>query len=285
LSSIALICINGIPKPIAQDIADATESGPVNYSVLDEAQQAVLTMVSRDQYARYTDDVILERRVYLSKAEALWWRKLGHGLTIKEFFSFPSPINSAESRLHNCVTALLLVLGTLLYYFFDIPWIFVFMAYGFLARVISGPRLDPQAFFVLFVLRPLVVEKMGILKNEYVSSSPKRFSQACGLVFASLLVVFSFLEINLGVWIVSGIFFVASFTAALLDYCIACHLFNLAISLGILPETFCEECAVKYVKGTAAACKSPPGKARKPQSVATPPATSPSASDLAADQV
>jgi hypothetical protein len=39
---------------------------------------------------------------------------------------------------------LLLVLGVLLYIFFDTFWVFVYMLYGFLARVTCGPRLDPQ---------------------------------------------------------------------------------------------------------------------------------------------
>jgi hypothetical protein len=40
--------------------------------------------------------------------------------------------------------------------------------YGYLVRLLSGPRMDPNAFFVLFVLRPLVVDRLGWLEHSFV---------------------------------------------------------------------------------------------------------------------
>ncbi|CAN0406798.1 unnamed protein product, partial [Discosporangium mesarthrocarpum] len=88
------------------------------------------------------------------------------GLTLREFFTFPSPVNSAESRLHNMLVSVLVLVASCLAYYYSSPWAFVVINYGFLARAVCGPRLDPQAFLVLFLLRPLAVDRMGLLKNQ-----------------------------------------------------------------------------------------------------------------------
>lgn len=65
------------------------------------------------------------------------------GLTLKTFFSFPSPVNSAESRLHACL-ATFLVPAACFFAAKGVPWLWAFIAYGFAARVACGPRLDPS---------------------------------------------------------------------------------------------------------------------------------------------
>ncbi len=54
---------------------------------------------------------------------------------------------------------------------------------GFLARTLCGPRLDPQAYFVLFVMRPIFVDRLNLLSNTFHPGPPKRLAQFMGLMF------------------------------------------------------------------------------------------------------
>lgn len=96
-------------------------------------------------------------------------------MTLQEFFSFPTPINDAESRLHNSVTWILVCASMLLDYFVGFPYLYFYVLYGFTVRVLTGPRLCPNAFFILYILRPAMV-KLGILKNLFLPSPPKRYT-------------------------------------------------------------------------------------------------------------
>lgn len=66
------------------------------------------------------------------------------GLTVRRFFTFPSPINSAESRLHACLCTLLVAAALALSWFTGSHWLWVYVAYGYMARALCGPRVDPQ---------------------------------------------------------------------------------------------------------------------------------------------
>lgn len=64
-------------------------------------------------------------------------------LTVREFFKFPSPVDAIESRLH-AMTLLFSVSAALLSILLGFPWLWLYLTYGFLARSLCGPRVDPQ---------------------------------------------------------------------------------------------------------------------------------------------
>ncbi|CAM9701263.1 unnamed protein product, partial [Hapterophycus canaliculatus] len=66
-------------------------------------------------------------------------------LTVPEFFTFPSPVDAIESRLHAFLTVLLVVAAVALSISLRFPWLWLYLIYGFLMRSLCGPRLDPQA--------------------------------------------------------------------------------------------------------------------------------------------
>ncbi|KAG5190039.1 hypothetical protein JKP88DRAFT_252508 [Tribonema minus] len=109
--------------------------------------------------------------------------------------------------------ALIIIVANLLAYFADFPYLFIYLLYGFVARTLCGPRLDPQALLVLFVVRPLAVDKLGLLKNKFVPSPPKRFSQAVGAFFSMLCLVFALVELWIALWVVSAMFLGAALLA------------------------------------------------------------------------
>ena len=69
---------------------------------------------------------------------------------MKDFFSFPNPVNDKAARTVAAVV-LLEVLVTLAtgWYWLTIP-----LAYGFWARVLAGPRLSPLGWTAMHVIGP-----------------------------------------------------------------------------------------------------------------------------------
>ncbi|MSV45711.1 MAG: DUF4395 family protein, partial [Actinobacteria bacterium] len=63
---------------------------------------------------------------------------------IASLFSFPNPVNEVSARL----VAGAVVLIALAAIIFAQPWIMVVLAYGFIARVLTGPSLSPLGQFV-----------------------------------------------------------------------------------------------------------------------------------------
>jgi hypothetical protein len=68
--------------------------------------------------------------------EMLWTRK--------NFFTFPHPVNVVDARIHALCTMTGVTLHCALMYFADFPYMYIWLGYGFLARTLCGPRIDPQ---------------------------------------------------------------------------------------------------------------------------------------------
>ena len=91
-------------------------------------------------------------------------------------FTFPDQINEVSARLV-AAGVVLMCAATLA---FRQPWLLVPLAYGFFARVLSGPRFSPLAQLVTRVVTPMIP-----VAAKLVPGPPKRFAQAVGLVMAS----------------------------------------------------------------------------------------------------
>ena len=62
---------------------------------------------------------------------------------------------------------------------FDLRWVTIVIAYGFVARVLTGPTLSPLGQFVTRVVTP----RLGIAERP-VAGPPKRFAQGMGVAFS-----------------------------------------------------------------------------------------------------
>ena len=58
---------------------------------------------------------------------------------MRDLFEFPNPVNEVSARL---VAGGVVILGRLTIAL-DQPWLMVVLAYGFVARVLTGPTLSP----------------------------------------------------------------------------------------------------------------------------------------------
>ena len=146
---------------------------------------------------------------------------------------FPRVINEKAARTVAAVVALTgaVALAT------GAHWLLVPLAYGFWARVLTGPRLSPLAQLATKVVAP----RLGPPRE--VAGPPKRFAQGMGAAMTTLGV----LALALGWTTVTAVLLALLVTAATLEaalgLCLGCKVFAGLMRAGVIPETVCVECA------------------------------------------
>lgn len=152
----------------------------------------------------------------------------------EKWFSFPNPVNETSAR----IVAGGVVIEGLLFLSFRQWWLLVPLVYGFLARVLSGPRFSPLGLLATKVITPRLH-----VEHRFVPGPPKRFSQGIGLVFtASALIAWAAGASTASYVLIAGLV-VAATLESVFAFCIGCAIFNRLIRLGFIPEGVCLECA------------------------------------------
>ena len=152
----------------------------------------------------------------------------------RSLFSFPNPVNEVSARLVAGGVVLMSVVTIVL----DQPWLTTVIAYGFVARVLTGPKLSPLGLLVTRVVTPRLP-----VREKLVAGPPKRFAQGIGAV---LTVTAAVLALGFGkaaaAYVVLGAVVVAATLESVFAFCIGCTIFAGLIRVGLVPETVCEEC-------------------------------------------
>src|SRR6202046_3543520 len=86
----------------------------------------------------------------------------------RALFSFPNPVNEVSARLVAGGVVVMSVLTIAL----NLKWATAVIAYGFVARVLTGPSLSPLGQFMTRVVTPRLH-----LAVRSVPGPPKRFAQ------------------------------------------------------------------------------------------------------------
>jgi hypothetical protein len=153
----------------------------------------------------------------------------------ESLFSFPDPVNEVSARLVAGGVVALSVLTIAL----NVPWLTAVIAYGFLARVASGPTLSPLGQLVTRVIVP----RLPIAARP-VPGPPKRFAQAIG---ATLSVAAAVLALPLGLtsaaYVLLGLLIAAATLESVFGLCLGCRMFALLMRAGMIPPEVCERCA------------------------------------------
>jgi hypothetical protein len=150
-----------------------------------------------------------------------------------DLFTFPNPVNEVSARL----VAAGVVVMCLLTMSFNLKWATVVIAYGFAARVLSGPTLSPLGQLVTRVLTP----RLHVPAHP-VAGPPKRFAQGIGLAFSLSALVLTIAGDWGAAQIVLGLLAAAAFLESAFGLCLGCKVFALLIRLGVVPEEVCERC-------------------------------------------
>jgi hypothetical protein len=149
-------------------------------------------------------------------------------------FSFPNPVNEVSARL----VAGGVVLMSLAAIVFGQPWIAAVIAYGFVARVLTGPTLSPLGQLVTRVITP----RLGVAPRP-VPGPPKRFAQGMGAVFSVTAAVLGLgLGLHTAAYALLGLLVFAATLESVFAFCIGCRLFALLMRAGIIPASVCERC-------------------------------------------
>ena len=151
---------------------------------------------------------------------------------LRALFTFPNPVNEVSARLVAAGVVVMCALTIAL----DWHWATVIIAYGFVARVLTGPTLSLLGQFVTRVVTP----RLGI--ERPVAGPPKRFAQGMGAAFSLTALVLT----GLGFWTAAEVFLGLLTAAALLEsafgLCLGCRVFALLMRAGVVPEDVCERC-------------------------------------------
>ena len=149
-------------------------------------------------------------------------------------FSFPNPVNEKAARVVAGVVLVtaVVILATGAY------WLLIPLAYGFWARVLTGPTLSPLGW----AAQNLIAPRLGPRKP--VAGPPKRFAQGMGAAMATVaLICWLVLGSHPATDVVLGLFVVAAGLESIFAVCIGCQVFARLMRLGVIPESVCVECA------------------------------------------
>jgi hypothetical protein len=153
---------------------------------------------------------------------------------LAEIFAFPNPVNEKAARTVAFVVMLFACLTLLTGWY----WLLSPLAYGFLARVLTGPTLSPLGRFASQVVAP----RLG--PEKPVPGPPKRFAQAMG---ATITIAAAVATLGFSAYGIADVLLAALVLAAGLEsifaYCLGCQVFALLIRAGIVPKRVCTECA------------------------------------------
>jgi hypothetical protein len=150
-------------------------------------------------------------------------------------FTFPNPVNDYAARtvaggvVVMCVAAIA----------FRQPWILLPLAYGFWARVLSGPTVSPLGQFATRVVAPRLP-----FAPRLVPGPPKRFAQGIGVVFSTTALVLWFgFGLGTATWVVLAMLAAAAFLEAAFGLCLGCKAFGVLMKVGVIPEEVCLACS------------------------------------------
>lgn len=149
-------------------------------------------------------------------------------------FSFPNPVNELAAR----TVATGVVLMALAAIIFDAPWITLLLAYGFVARVMFGPRFSPLGKFASSVVGARFGRNARLLPGP-----PKRFAQAMGAAFTCAAAGCWLAGTPTAALVLLGILLIPAIAEGGFGYCIGCEIFRFLMIRGVIPESVCEECA------------------------------------------
>jgi hypothetical protein len=174
-------------------------------------------------------------------------------MTARKLFSFPNPVNELSARLvaGGVVTMALAAIV------FGQFWLLIPLAYGFVARVLTGPTLSPLGSLVTKVITPQLS-----LPAKYVPGPPKRFAQGIGATLSVTAVVAYFGFGRSGAaYVLLGLIAVAATLESVFAFCVGCAIFGVLMHWGVIPDEVCERCNDIWSSGRGRA----PGEDRLPE--------------------
>lgn len=153
---------------------------------------------------------------------------------MRRFLTFPNPVNEVAARLVAAGVVLLCVVILVTRQ----PWLIAVLAYGFVARVLAGPRFSPLALLVTRVLVPV----LPFAANP-VAGPPKRFALAIGATLSVSALVAAASGATALAYVLVAMIAVAATLESVFAFCLGCKIFAVLMRVGLIPTSVCAECS------------------------------------------
>ena len=154
---------------------------------------------------------------------------------MRGLFSFPNPVNETSARLVAGSVAVLSVVTVA----FQQGWLLPVLAYGFLARALTGPTLSPLGLLATRVVTPRLH-----VAHRYSPGPAKRFAQAIGAAFTVTATLLWYVAgAHTPALVLVAVLAVFASLEATIGLCLGCQAFYLGMRLGLVPPGVCEDCA------------------------------------------
>ena len=122
---------------------------------------------------------------------------------------------------------------------FQQGWILPVLAYGFVARALTGPKLSPLALVATRVVTPRLH-----VNHKYSPGPAKRFAQTIGAVFTGTATLLWYAaDQRTAALMLAGVIALFASLESGFGLCVGCKAFFLGMRLGIVPPNVCEDCA------------------------------------------
>ncbi len=156
-------------------------------------------------------------------------------MRLRPLLGFPDPVNEIAARVVAAGVVVMCVTGLVLRQ----QWLLVPLAYGFWARVLTGPTLSPLGHLATRVVAPRLSATPRL-----VPGPPKRFAQGVGAAFSTTAIALWFgAGATTAAWVVVGLLAGAAFLEAAFALCLGCKVFALLMRAGVIPASVCAHCA------------------------------------------
>src|ERR1041384_6606955 len=143
---------------------------------------------------------------------------------VSKVFSFPNPVNEVSARLVAGGVVVMALTAIVL----QQPWLIAVIAYGFVARVLTGPTLSPLGQLVTRVVTPRLP-----VAPKPVPGPPKRFAQGIGAAFSVTAAVLALgFGTHTAAYVVLGLLVVAATLESVFGLCLGCRIFGLLMRGG-----------------------------------------------------
>lgn len=153
---------------------------------------------------------------------------------------FPNPVNEVAARSVAGGVVVLTIVTIVLSTVVGSGWLWLtaVLAYGFVARAFTGPKLSPLGQFASRVLAPRIGHE------KLVAGPPKRFAQAMGatMTLAAAVLHFGFAA-DRAALVLLALVVVAATLESVFAFCIGCRVFSMLMRLGWVPADTCAACA------------------------------------------
>lgn len=154
---------------------------------------------------------------------------------MRRVFSFPNPVNETSARLVAGVVAVLAVAAI----GFQQGLLLPLLAYGFVARALTGPTLSPLGLLATRVVTPRLP-----IRHRYAPGPAKRFAQAIGAAFTvSATLLYYLAGAHTAAFALLAVLALFALLESALGICVGCRAFFLGMRLGLVPPSVCDRCA------------------------------------------